>query len=128
MNSADSQWEPCPPGTFDTVVGQVNRSRAIREFATRGSLLVICAFAIFGGAFAMRSQFQQTSTACSQVATLLPAYVAGQLDEDQTRLVDAHLQGCERCRVKLSNMRAMQVNNSARRLDYRVEELLTLNR
>jgi len=88
----------------------------------------MCTFAILGGTLAMRSQNQQTLTACSQVATLLPAYAAGQLDEDRTRIVDAHLQGCAPCRIKLSEMRKMQVNGSTRRLGYRVEDLLTLNR
>ena len=57
-----------------------------------------------------------------------PAYVAGQLDEDRTRIVDAHLQSCEPCRIKLSEMRKMQVNGSTRRLGARVQDLLTLNR
>ncbi|RME74513.1 MAG: hypothetical protein D6776_05155, partial [Planctomycetota bacterium] len=45
--------------------------------------------------------------ACAQVADALAGYHYGELDPDEERVLELHLEGCERCRAELARLRAL---------------------
>ena len=113
MNAENSDWGPCPPGTLESVVARVSGEKRFRRTVVSGALLAVCLVLIGGSAFVIRSNTEPSLSECQQAAIFLPDYVAGRLENDQMRMVEAHLRICERCRSKLEEMRSMHVVNSA---------------
>ena len=101
------RWECCPPGTLARTVHQIRARKRDRRRAKiiglTGSVVVL----LFAAAV-ISQQFGQAppnipnmgAITCATLQSLLPAYIAGQLNAAETGQVDTHLERCRHCRER----------------------------
>jgi hypothetical protein len=110
LHAADvSRWRACAPGELAEVATQHRRRQQRRAFLSGLCVAVAgCAAAGMVGILGLprkKKEFAPSALACDEVARLLPAYIAQQLDERLAAQVQQHLATCEHCTARLRQLR-----------------------
>lgn len=102
----EGDWRPCSEGTLSATIQRV-RTKRMQAISLRVGSSSIVGIAILFLVFSIIPR-KSVELACYQVGGLLPDYVAGTLDEGSRRNVEKHLDGCEKCRRKLYEMKELK--------------------
>jgi anti-sigma factor (TIGR02949 family) len=63
---------------------------------------------------------------CHQVAEVLQHYLDGEIDEERSRRIEAHLEACRRCGMEAETYRRIKATLAARRGDVPAESIRRL--
>ncbi len=103
VNQQDSQnaWEPCPPGTLEQAVAQIN-ARSQRESLKRsmrvgGGFCAILLVVVAGSLFLNRGGPNFGGISCRQCAGYMEQFYAETLDPVVATKVRTHLENCVDC-------------------------------
>ncbi len=96
------QWDACPAGELQRMVGRI-KARRQRRLLTQVGSTAAALLTAFAAAFFTTGWLRQPTEcrfggiACSEVKPLLPDFLAEKLDAELARKVDIHLQQCPDC-------------------------------
>lgn len=97
-------WTPCPEGALSSTI------KRARTKQRRSNLLQMGASTVAGVVVLVVASIYfspgSVELECRQVGSLLADYVSGDLDEESRQVVEQHLVGCEKCRMKLGEMQS----------------------
>lgn len=97
-------WTPCTEGALSSTI---QRSRTKQRQA---NLLRMGASTLAGVVVLLVASIyfspDSVELECYKVAGLLSEYASGGLDEESRQVVEEHLVSCEKCRMKLNEMKA----------------------
>lgn len=101
-NSSSSEsnrndWEPCPDGTVTRLVGKLRQRQRVQMLAKviAGSCCVLSLF--FVGRVLFTPGTPPPPLSHYEVTQLAEQYIRGELDEERTQLVEAHIDVCPQC-------------------------------
>ena len=108
----DAGWAPCAEGTLSSTVARVRSKRRQANLLRFGAstftvalLLVVASFYLSPNSIDIDSINRE----CRDVGGMLAGYVAGDLNLENRKLVEQHLVNCEKCRMKLREMQAHEM-------------------
>ena len=115
MSRSDQEqdrWESCPSGTLVRTVREIRtrqRERRLVKTAglTGGVAVLLVAALIIAQPFSQPpvSPPRLGPISCATLQSLLPAYIAGKLEDAQTGQVKTHLERCPHCRERYDEER-----------------------
>lgn len=115
--SDNERWENCSAGELGGLVANLRRRRQIRNTkrATGIAAAAVCVILIGSLAITSFSDPKPTIAAikCDRVEELVPEYIDGHLNADQTAQIDKHVHGCKRCRELIARMRQGEAEDQA---------------
>lgn len=96
-DEASNEWGPCPAGTIGQLVGKLKRHRRLRRArqvtVVAGCLLLL----VVVGRSLLTTQATPGTMSHAEVAQVAEQFVRGELDDEQTRMVEAHIKICPQC-------------------------------
>jgi len=108
----DAGWAPCTEGTLSSTVARVRSKRRQANLLRFGAstftgalVLVVASFYLAPSSIDLDSINRE----CRDVGGMLAGYVAGDLSQENRQLVEQHLVNCEKCRMKLREMQAHEM-------------------
>lgn len=107
-----NSWQPCPTGELSRLASRLRsqrRRRAVLRVATVCSLgIAMMSVAMLG--IVSHCGLSYGGIRCGEVASALPDFVAGQLDEVHSRQIREHLTQCPVCRWRHHGVLAKPVS------------------
>lgn len=108
----DAGWAPCAEGTLSSTVARVRSKRRQANLFRFGAsactgalLLLVASFYLSPNSIDLDSINRE----CHDVGGMLAGYVAGDLNQESRQFVEQHLVNCEKCRMKLREMQALEM-------------------
>jgi hypothetical protein len=108
----DAGWAPCAEGTLSSTVARVRSKRRQANLLRFGAstltgvlLLLVASFYLSPNSIDLDSINRE----CRDVGGMLAGYVAGDLNQENRQFVEQHLVNCEKCRMKLREMQAHEM-------------------
>lgn len=103
----DAGWTPCSEGALSSTIARVRSKRRQTNLLQFGASTIVGTLVLVVASF----YFSPSSIdlACRDVGGLLAEYVAGDLDQERRQVVEQHLVSCEKCRMKLREMQAVEM-------------------
>lgn len=103
----DAGWTPCSEGALSSTIARVRSKRRQTNLLQFGASTIVGTLVLVVASF----DFSPSSIdlECRDVGGLLAEYVAGDLDQERRQVVEQHLVNCEKCRMKLREMQAVEM-------------------
>ncbi len=106
MMTTDEKWKPCEPGMIQEVAEQELRQERQATMTRRALFSVVLAVGA-GVAYSVIPRGERSAVAltCSKTLQIAESYVRGELSKEDTALVDAHLEKCQKCMGYVEDLR-----------------------
>jgi hypothetical protein len=96
-DETSNEWGPCPAGTVGRLVGSLKHHRRMRKVkqvtAAAGCLLVLVVL----GRSLLTTSTPPRTLSHAEVEQIADQFIRGELDEERTRMVEAHIEVCPQC-------------------------------
>ena len=114
--SDNEKWESCPAGELGGLVSNLRRRRQLRSTKMAAGIAAAALFVVLIGNFAVTSLNAPGSAIaainCFQVEDLVPQYVEGSLNSEQTAQLEQHLTTCDHCTEVIARLRREKAGNN----------------
>lgn len=110
----DTGWAPCVEGTLSSTVARVRSKRRQTNLLRFGASTLTGALVLVVASFYLSPSsidLDSINRECRDVGGMLAGYVAGDLNQKSRQLVEQHLVNCEKCRMKLREMQAGEIES-----------------
>ena len=108
-NSNNTDWSPCPSGTLQGLASNLKRQHRNARLRQMGEAAAIVLVIVAGSAYLFNSMYgigpnNYGGISCAEVKSVLPKYIAGNIDVQIAMKVDQHLTQCHHCKEAYNSM------------------------
>lgn len=97
-------WTPCTVGALSSTIKRARTKQWQANLLRMGASTLAGAVVLFVASIYFSPASVELE--CRQVAGLLAEYASGDLNEESRQVVEEHLVSCEKCRMKVNEMKA----------------------
>lgn len=111
LSKDEAGWTPCSEGTLGKAIERVQTKRRRASILRMGASAFIGTLALVIASIYLSPKSVEQE--CPQVAGLLAEYASGDLNQVSKGIVDAHLSRCKKCRSRLDELKASEMNTQS---------------